>query len=386
MEHVRPGAVQAGRLRLQRCPAASNRRLPGQLLGLVVLVALTCTLAVGCGSRPSSASDSLHTSATSFLSAYVTSNGAVIPRGPGGDVVSEGQAYGMLIAELAGSPTEVRRIWGWTSAHLLQPDGLLAYHATAQGVLLSHQSATDADTLAAYALLRYRGEMAAKLHQAGLRMAAAIIRKESVRGPGGAFLPTAGPWANGIPTIVDPSYWMPAVYLGLARYTGDSSWRKAATDVIRLTGQVTSNGKLLPPDWAELIGSGIRAIPGPSGGAPIQYGLDAARVPIFMATSCSAGGRSLASTWWHRYFRSSAARTRSIALSTSGAVLNSNTNPLPYLAAAATAEAAGNLAAAERLMAEAQAEGQRYPTYYGDAWLVLGPALLSGRLGACRPS
>ncbi|MHB1576606.1 MAG: glycosyl hydrolase family 8, partial [Candidatus Dormibacteria bacterium] len=157
MEHVRPGAVQAGRLRLQRCPAASKRQLPGPLLGLVVIAALTCTLAVGCGSRPSSASDSLHTSATSFLSAYVASSGAVIRRGQGGDVVSEGQAYGMLIAELAGSATEVRRIWGWTSAHLLQPDGLLAYHATAQGVLLSHQSATDADTLAAYALLHYRG-------------------------------------------------------------------------------------------------------------------------------------------------------------------------------------------------------------------------------------
>lgn len=385
MVRLQPPPLGARGLIFRAAPAPRTRGLRGQLLGLLLLAGSTCALVAGCGGQSSSAGDTLHSSAQAFLTHYVAADGAVIRRGQGGDVVSEGQAYGMLIAELAGADGEVRRIWDWTKDHLLQPNGLLAYHATAQGVLLSHQSATDADTLAAYALLRYRGPNAQQLHLAGLRLAAAVIRGESVKGAGGTFLPTAGPWALGIPTIVDPSYWMPSVYLSLARYTGDSSWKQAAGEAITLTSQVTAGGRLLPPDWAELTGSSIRAIPGPSGGAPIQYGLDAARVPIFMAASCSASGRSLARSWWSHFFRSSAARVRSIALTTTGKVLNSETNPLPYLAAAAAAKAAGDNSAAERLIGEARAEGRRYPTYYGEAWLVLGPALLTGRLGGCAP-
>lgn len=343
-------------------------------------------LAAGCGTPAGTPGPSLASSARAFLATYVNSQGAVIRRDQGGDVVSEGQAYGMLIAELAGRPAEVRRIWSWTSAHLLQPNGLLAYHATAAGVLLSHQAATDADTLAAYALLRYRGPQAGQLHQAGLRLAAAVLRGETVPGQDGTPVPTAGPWANGIPTVLDPSYWMPSIYMSLAHLTRDGTWNKMAGQVVRLTGQLTAGGRTLPPNWAELDDGGIRAIPGPSGGAPIEYGLDAARVPIFMAVSCHASGGALARAWWTRYFKADPARARAIALSPTGAVIDPQTNPLPYIAAAATATAAGDHAAAARLIEEAAAEGHKYPTYYGSAWLVLGPALLAGRLGGCPSS
>ena len=349
----------------------------------MVLLVVMGLLLGGCGSPAGGSGSSLAASARAFLSTYVNSTGAVIRRDQGGDVVSEGQAYGMLIAELAGRPAEVRRIWSWTSTHLLLPNGLLAYHATAAGVLLSHQAATDADTLAAYALLRYRGPQAGALHAAGLRLAAAVLRGETVPGLSGTPVPTAGPWANGIPTILDPSYWMPSIYLGLARFTRDDTWNQMAAEVIRLTDQLTAGGRALPPNWAELDGGAVRAIPGPSGGSPIEYGLDAARVPIFMAASCFASARSLAQAWWTRFFKDDPARARAIAVSPTGAVIDAQTNPLPYIAAAATATAAGDHAAAARLIDEARSEGRRYPTYYGSAWLVLGPALLTGRLGGC---
>ncbi len=318
-----------------------------------------------------------------FLQSYVSSDGAVIRYDQGGDVVSEGQAYGMLIAELAGRPAVTLEIWQWTQAHLLLPDGLLAYHATAAGALLSTQSATDADTLAAYALLRYQGVDAAALHTAGASMAAAVLRYEAVAGPLGAPLPTAGPWANGPPTTLDPSYWMPGVYLALARYTGDLVWNRVAAQAIALVYDLTAGGAQLPPDWAELQGGAVQPIADPGGGAPIQYGLDAARVPVFLAASCAAGARPLAARWWQAYFAAGGAEDSSIALTTTGAVLNPDTNPLPYLAAAATAFAAGESGAADQLLSEAQAEGLQYPTYYGDAWLALGPALLEGQLAPC---
>jgi hypothetical protein len=53
---------------------------------------------------------------------------------------------------------------------------------------------------------------------------------------------------------------------------------------------------------------------------------------------------------------------------------------LPLLAAAATATAAGDLAASRSLRTRAIAQGKEQPTYYGDAWLALGGGLLDGAL------
>ena len=53
-----------------------------------------------------------------FLDEYVETDGRVVRRDEGGDVVSEGQAYGMLIAVAVGDETRFRSIWKWTKTHL----------------------------------------------------------------------------------------------------------------------------------------------------------------------------------------------------------------------------------------------------------------------------
>ena len=101
----------------------------------------------------------------------------------GGDIVSEGQAYGMLIAELAGDSATTQRIWSWTQQHLQRPDGLLSYHANGDGAVLDPQSASDADTLIAFALLRYSGADSDSLHAAGKQVAAAVLAHETTNYP-----------------------------------------------------------------------------------------------------------------------------------------------------------------------------------------------------------
>ena len=113
--------------------------------------------------------------AARFLTRYVTGDGRVIRHDQGGDIVSEGQAYGMLIAEIAGRPALARTIWSWTNAHLGRPDGLFASHASGTGQIEDPHSATDADVLIAYALLRYTGPDQAALHSAGRRVAEAVL-------------------------------------------------------------------------------------------------------------------------------------------------------------------------------------------------------------------
>src|SRR5262245_23564514 len=77
-----------------------------------------------------------------FLDEYVEPDGRVVRRDEGGDVVSEGQAYGMLIAVAIGDETRFRSIWGWTKAHLRRTDGLLAWR-WADGSVTDVNSAAD---------------------------------------------------------------------------------------------------------------------------------------------------------------------------------------------------------------------------------------------------
>lgn len=316
-----------------------------------------------------------------FVTSYVTSDGRVLRHDQGDDIVSEGQAYGMLIAETANRPDTVRTIWAWTRAHLRRPDGLLISHADSSGKPVDTQPAADADTLAAYALLRYRGPDQDMLHDAGRKLSTAVLDGESTTASGAPVI-LAGPWALQH-QVVNPSYWMPAIFAALARFTGEGRWRQAATAAVPLLAQLTDNGKLLPPDWARLSGDRLVAISDPGGAASLQYGLDAARLPIWLGTGCTATQRQLAARWWSTTLSRGNA-SADIALSPRGTAINSETNPLPLLAGAAAARAVGDTTAAQTLRARAAQQAHTTPTYYGDAWLALGGALLDRTLDPCR--
>jgi endoglucanase len=315
----------------------------------------------------------------------VTADGRVIRHDQGGDIVSEGQAYGMLIAEAAGKPRLVRTIWSWTDARLRRSDGLFAWHASGAGQVEDPASATDADVLIAYALLSYKGADQSALHSAGRGVARAVLSNEAVRGPSGGPILVAGPWARSTApgATVDPSYLMPGVFDALARLTGDQRWRRAADTAIVLIRRLTDDGRRLPPDWAQLSGSRLMPVAQPNGGAGVQFGPDAARIPIWFATACDQGARALAADWWRNVLHTNGGATAT-ALSLTGATITPGSSPLTALAAAAAATAAGDIARARDLRARAETLAQRSPTYYGDAWAALGPALLDARINPCR--
>lgn len=351
--------------------------------GVSLLVATVCLTLSACTSSSTSSPPS-HSggAADRFLARYVTGDGRVIRHDQGGDIVSEGQAYAMLIAQVAGRPTLVRTIWSWTDSHLRRGDGLLAYHADGSGHVEDNNPAADADVLAAYALLRYRGTHAAGLHDAGRRLAGAVLAHESVTS-GGERVIVAGTWATATPATVNPSYLMPSVFAALAKLTGDPRWQQAAATAVTLVRGLTADGRRLPTDWARLEHGGLSAIPDPGGGAPTQYGLDAARLPLWFGNGCTPGARGIASRWWTDVL-SRGNRPAAIALSPTGTPVNQATNPVPLLAGAAAAAAAGDRSARAVLHARAARQAHQVPTYYGDAWLALGSALLNGALDPCK--
>jgi len=360
--------------------------MPVKLRRLAVWLMLAATV-VGCaggasGTRPVRQESTAQRSASAFLAAYVRPNGRVARPDQGNDTVSEGQAYGLLLAEVANEPAVFGRIWQWTHDHLQLPGGLFGYHADAAGHLLSAQPASDADLLIAWALLRYQGPDAAERHQAGQQVAAAVLRQEDTTGPGGTPILTAGSWATGRPASLDPSYWALPALIGLARLTGNQQWQQLADGAVALTNRLTASGRDLPPDWAQLMDGGALApAPAPNGSEPqTDYGLDAQRTVVWFAVSCDPRARALATRWWALLRQPGRAQAQ--ALLPNGVIINRAAAPLPLVAAAAAADAAGQRSVGRRLLQRANAQQHSHPTYYGGAWAALGPALLSGALVA----
>ncbi len=123
-----------------------------RVAGAIVCAGLAAA-AAGCGGSSPAASPGQRAAAR-FLAAYARPDGQVVRPDQGGDTVSEGQAHGMLLAEVAADHAAFRRIWQWTRSHLQLSNGLFAWHADAAGKVVSQQPASDADLLIAWALLR----------------------------------------------------------------------------------------------------------------------------------------------------------------------------------------------------------------------------------------
>jgi endoglucanase len=352
---------------------------------LVTLVVGTVAVSAGRGADSGVYAGPEHQAVGRFLASYVRPNGRVYRPDQNGDTVSEGQAYGLLLAEVSGRYRLFGRIWRWTHDHLQRRDGLFAFHADAAGHLLSPNTASDADLLIAWALLRYNGPGATGMHDNGSRVADAVLSYEVTNfGPQAIPILTAGQWATGRTAIVDPSYWSLPALTSLASLTGNQEWLRLAADAVAVTARLTRNGALLPPDWATLSANGqMLPTSAPNGSeSQAQYGLDAQRTDVWFASSCVPKAQMLAARWW-RLLRSPA-RSQAVALHLDGVIRTSVPSVLPLVASAATAHAANDAAASSRLLRAAVFRQRRDPLYYGGAWAALGFTLLdSNVLSGC---
>jgi endoglucanase len=325
--------------------------------------------------------DGARRAAEQFLERYVQPDGRVVRHDQGGDTVSEGVSYALLLADLAGDDATFARVWRWARANLRRPDGLLAWRANRNGII-DPMPASDADLVSAWALARYTGPNARRFRRDGHRLARAVLRHETAT-RGSRLVLAAGPWATGEPVTINPSYWALSGFRELGRRTGDVRWARLSAGSVHLARRLSANGRALPPDWARMDGGHASPTPAPNGEAPrVQYGLDAQRVVVWLAAGCDPAGRRLARSWWR--LLSQPGRDRALALTTSGAILDRRTNALPLVASAAAANAARRNGDRDRLLGEAERADAAHPTYYGSAWVALGRALLTtDLLGGC---
>jgi endoglucanase len=353
---------------------------------LVAALAAGATVSVlGTDSGPAPPDRVARDAGQRFLDGYVDDDGRVVRRDQGGDTVSEGQAYGMLIAVALDDEPRFRQIWWWTRRYLQRPDGLLAFRWK-DGSVVDPQAAADADLDAAHALALAADRFDDDALAADARdLAAAVIAHETAPVPGtdGALAPAAGPWAldrDDGRVVLNPSYATPAAYAQLRKLTGDATWDRLDDGSHALVSRLSSDGRL-PPDWAQTTRDGaIEAIGRPDEpDDPAYHGLDAARATVRAAATCDARWRDLAASLWDRYPPADQLVGR---LTREGVPATDAPSP-PMLVAAAGAADAADDPAADDLLDRAARHERAEPTYYSAAWVALGRLWLDGGLTAC---
>ncbi|MCI0753191.1 glycosyl hydrolase family 8 [Teichococcus vastitatis] len=92
-----------------------------------------------------------------FQRLYISGDGRVIDTANGGTSHSEGQGWGLLLAEAFDDEASFNRILGWSRRELRRPgDDLLAWawRPNRPVAVEDHNDATDGDLFLAWALLR----------------------------------------------------------------------------------------------------------------------------------------------------------------------------------------------------------------------------------------
>ncbi len=406
------GAAPAIRLRRSAllapdaaAPTARRRHRPWPkpvwlaALGVVLLIpVLLSTVGTRALQIPASLNQQAYRSVSSFLNEYVSRDGRVIRRDQGGDTVSEGQAYGMLLTVAMDNRARFDSIWGWTRAHLLEPNGLLASR-WADGRVVSSPPAADADLDAAQALV-LAGERFGRssYRDQGVAIARAVLANETVRGDtrNTALVLVAGPWAH-TQRVVNPSYFSPRAYADLSRADPDLRWRLLVSSSHAIVERLIAHGGALPANWATLGAAPgtpgattttgtpgtVRPIGNPADPAAVTQpssSFDAVRVAVRYAASCNRGDRRLAADLWPMYRRNPGRDSYAL----DGAPASPYVHAASFVGAAAAAHAARNRATANRLLNRAQAQDAAHPSYYGAAWVALGRVLLTtAALGSC---
>jgi endo-1,4-beta-D-glucanase Y len=363
--------------------AARWRLLAAALLALVVVSGAVVAVVLRTGASAPGPGDEARVAAAAFLDDHVGADGRVVRTDQGGDTVSEGQAYGMLVAVGLRDEARFRSIWSWTAANLQRDDGLLAWR-WAHGAVVDPSPAADADLIAAGALVM-AGERFGDpaLVVDGRRISAAVLEHETVT-LGGRRVLLAGPWATG-ERVANPSYFV----LGLMSVlydAGDLGWQDVAASSRRLLDVATATPPALVPDWVTVApdGASLAATSSPGGDDPVS-GYEAGRAYVQLAVDCG-GGRELAARAWP--FLAAEARdggTVNAAYALDGTPHTTSAHPLALVAAASSAAAAGEPDASAQLLDRATELGAEHPTYYGAAWIAIARLWLeTDELGGCR--
>ncbi|WP_157220066.1 glycosyl hydrolase family 8 [Flavisphingomonas formosensis] len=218
-----------------------------------------------------------------FAARFMMPDGRIVDTGNGGISHSEGQGYGMVLAEAAGDRARFEKLWAWTDTTLARKDMRLfswRYDPNANPRVTDPNNATDGDILIAWALLRASQRWGVAAWASASREIRDAILKTLVKPVGNrmVLLPGLQGFVNGQTVTVNLSYYIwPA--LDAFRKADGAGWSGIVSDGEAILARARFGQHQLPSDWIDLRPQDIVT---PAAGRPPRFGFDAVRIPLYL--------------------------------------------------------------------------------------------------------
>ncbi len=222
-----------------------------------------------------------------FKKRFVSPQGRVIDTGNADVTHSEGQGYGLLLAEAYGDRSTFDRIWNWTKDNLqTRPDDkLLSWlwkpGADGGGSVADPNNASDGEILVAWALLRASARWNVYAYQQSAAGILVDLRRLAVKEmpDGPVLLPGVEGFVKADGIVLNPSYDIfPAFELFAKTFPG-SGWEALSRSGLKITGEARFGNWALTPDWVLAGEKGFSPAPQ----FPPDFGYNAIRVPLHVA-------------------------------------------------------------------------------------------------------
>lgn len=222
-----------------------------------------------------------------YRQSFIAPEGRIVDNVNGDVSHSEGQGYGLLLAERLNDRETFERIWRWTSEHLLiRDDGLAAWRwdPKSEPHVTDRNNASDGDILIAWALseaadkwnVREYGDASRR----GVEAIAAKLIVSSRFGP--VLLPGAdgfGASSRSDGPVVNLSYWIFPAFNHLRQHRGPVDWMQLSDTGLKLVAAARFGPRRLPTNWISLA----REDAAPAASFPRVFGYDAIRIPLYLA-------------------------------------------------------------------------------------------------------
>ncbi len=222
-----------------------------------------------------------------YRQVFIQPDGRVVDPTRGGVTTSEGQSYALLRAVWMGDRVTFQTVWRWTASHLQGGVGSPFASLWSNGGIADHDSAADADSDIALALLfAARRFDDPSLHEQALTVLDALWQ-DDVTAIGGMNVLTAGNWATRQATpgpVVNPSYFAPYAYRTFALEDPAHPWSTLIDSSYRLLDECShavldgTRAIGLPPNWCAISRASGQVVSFPTIAHADDYGYDAFRV------------------------------------------------------------------------------------------------------------
>jgi len=268
------------------------KTIPSRVIAVLTLVAGLCGIVTASADerRVDRAWDA-------YVDRFITDEGRVIDTGNGNISHSEGQGWGMMLAQHYGDQQTFHKLWQWTRQQLGRHDVSLfswRYDPSKTPPVRDNNNASDGDLFIAWALYLAAEQWDNRNYANASSSIRRAIVDELVTDMAGytVLLPGIEGFKHSDTADLNLSYWFVPAMQDFAEIAPEEPWQALIDDGVSLLDETTFGRYRLPTDWVTLTGDGVVS---PAEEWEPRFSFDAVRIPLYFAWGGRDEGASIGS-------------------------------------------------------------------------------------------